>query len=201
MNPRCLTAGVLSVLLLASLPAKGKDVNQVVVTVCSNCHGVDGNSIHPRYPNLAGQAKEYLTAQIKAFRDKSRKDPDAHAFMWEISRLVDDEQIVKLADYFSAQKPARGKPGDPQLAAKGKVIHERGVPSKNVPACAWCHRLDAQGTTVIPRLAGQHAEYLGAQIKEFHLASRPGLAVTMKAVVERLSDEEAKQVAAYLQGL
>ncbi len=201
MNPMLLTAGVLSVLLLASLQAKGQDVKQVVVTICSNCHGVDGNSIHPRYPNLAGQAKEYLIDQLKAFRDKSRKDPDAHAFMWGIAQLIDAEQAVKLADYFSAQKPARGQPGDPQLAAQGKVIFERGVPSKKVPACAWCHREDAQGTAVIPRLAGQHAEYLEAQMKEFHLGSRPNLAMTMKAVVERLSDEEAKQVAAYIQGM
>jgi cytochrome c553 len=196
-----LLAGVLSAISLASAHAQGQDVNQVVATVCSKCHGMDGSSISPRYPNLAGQAKEYLLAQLKAFRDKSRKDPDAHAFMWGIGELMNDELAVKLADYFSAQKPTRGKPGDPQLAAKGKVIHERGIQSKNVPACAWCHGRNAEGTTVIPRLAGQHAEYLATQIKLFHLNYRPGLSVTMKAVTQRLSDEEAEQVAAYLQGL
>jgi len=173
----------------------------MVVAVCSNCHGVDGNSIHPRYPNVAGQAREYLLAQLKAFRDKSRKDPDAHAFVWGVSAQLTDGQVVKLAEYFSAQKPAPGKPGDAQLAAKGKVIYESGIKSKNVPACAFCHGITAHGTAVIPRLAGQHAEYLRSQIKVFHLDYRPGLAVTMKAVVERLTEEEAAQVAEYLQGL
>jgi len=201
MKSMRLIAGVLAALSLASVHAQGEDVNQMVVTVCSKCHGMDGNAVSPLYPKLAGQHKEYLLAQMKAFRDRSRKDPDAHTSMWGISRLLDDELSVKLADYFSRQEPTRGTPGDPQLAAKGKVIYERGVESKKIPACAFCHGQQAQGIAVFPRLAGQHAQYLVAQLKVFHTDDRPNLAVTMKAVVERLSEEEAEQVAAYLQGL
>lgn len=173
----------------------------MVVTVCSKCHGMDGNSSSPRYPKLAGQHKVYLLAQLKAFRDQSRKDPDAHAYMWGISRLLDDAMAGKLADYFSAQKPTRGTPGDAQLAAKGKDIYEGGIKSKNVPACVFCHARQGVGIAVFPRLAGQHAQYLVTQIKVFHTDDRPNLALAMKAVVEMLSDEEAEQVAAYLQGL
>lgn len=198
---RSIIAGVFAALSLASVHAQGEDVNQMVVTVCSKCHGMDGNSTSPMFPKLAGQHKEYLLAQLKAFRDQSRKDPDAHAYMWGISRLLDDEMTVKLVDYFSAQKPTRGTPGDAQLAAKGKVIYERGIERKKVPACAFCHGQQAQGIAVFPRLAGQHAQYLVRQIKVFHTDDRPNLAVTMKAVVQRLSDEEAEEVAAYLQGL
>jgi cytochrome c553 len=195
-----LIAGFLSAISLASAHAQQQDVRQKVITVCAKCHGVDGNSVQTKYPKLAGQAKEYLLAQLKAFREKSRKDPDTH-FMEGMGELLNDGLALELAEFFSAQKPARGKPGDAQLAAKGKLIYERGVTSKNVPACAFCHAHQAQGTNVIPRLAGQHAEYLVAQLKGSHLSYRPGLAVTMKAVVEKLSDEEAEQVAAYLQGL
>jgi cytochrome c553 len=162
---------------------------------------MDGNAISPIFPKLAGQHKEYLLAQLKAFRDQSRKDPDAHAYMWGISRLLDDEMAVKLADYFSAQKPTRGTPGDEQRSAKGKLIYERGIESKKLPACAFCHGQQAQGIAVFPRLAGQHAQYLVAQIKVFHTDDRPNIARAMKAVVERLSEEEAEEVAAYLQGL
>ena len=196
-----LIALVLAALSLASVHAQGQDVNQMVVAVCSKCHGMDGNSISPSYPKLAGQLKVYLLAQLKAFRDRSRKDPDAHTDMWRISQLLNDEIVVKLADYFSAQKPTRGAPGDAQMVAKGKDVYEGGVKSKNIPACVLCHAREGQGIAVFPRLAGQHAQYLVAQIKVFHTDDRPNLAAIMRPVVERLSDEEVEQVAAYLQGL
>ncbi len=201
MKSARLIAGILAALWLAPVHAQGNDAKQMVVTVCSKCHGTDGNSSSPAIPKLAGQHKEYFVAQVKAFRDQSRKDPDAHTDMWTISARLDDAMVAKLADYYASQNPARGTPGDAQLAAKGKVIYERGIQSKSVPACVFCHGQQGQGIAVFPRLAGQHAEYLVKQIKVFHTDDRPNLAVTMKSVVERLSDEEAKQVAAYLQGL
>jgi cytochrome c553 len=181
--------------------AQGQDVKQIVATKCSACHGMDGNSASPKYPNLAGQQKEYFVAQVKAFRNKTRMDPDAHTDMWAVGATLDDAMAMKLAEYFASQKPAPGKAGDPQLAAKGKVIYERGIASKNVPACVFCHGQNGQGISMFPRLAGQHGEYLIKQIKVFHTDNRPNLAKMMKSVVAHLSDEEAAQVAAYLQGL
>ncbi len=195
-----MTAIVLTI-ALGPVPAQAQDVKQIVASKCSACHGVDGNSTSPKYPKLAGQQKEYFVAQVKAFRDKTRKDADAHTDMWAISATLDDATAVKLAEYFASQKPAPGAPGDPQLAAKGKVIYERGIASKSVPACVFCHGQDGQGIAMFPRLAGQHAGYLVKQIKVFHTDDRPNLAKLMKSVVGQLSDEEAAQVAAYLQGL
>ena len=196
-----LIVGAFVALWLAPGHAQAQDVNQIVEKVCSKCHEMDGNSASPKYPKLAGQRKEYLLNQLNAFRDHSRKDADAHEHMWEVARSLNDESTVKLADYFSAQKPKRGTPGDPQLAAKGKAIFEFGVKTKNVPQCVLCHTKTAEGLGVFPRLAGQHAQYLVKQIKVFHTDDRPKYGVTMKAVVDRLSDAEAEQVAAYLQGL
>ncbi len=196
-----LLAPVFAFLSLASVHALGQDVKQLVATNCAKCHGLDGNPESPKYPKLAGQHKPYLLGQLKAFRDHSRKDPDAHSSMWEVSRQLNDDLDAKLAAYFSTQKPARGTPGDPKLAAKGKEIYERGIRSKNVPGCVLCHGRDGQGMSVFPRLAGQDAQYLLTQLKVFHTDDRPNLAVTMKPVVEKLSEHEAMQVAAYLQGL
>ena len=42
------------------------------VHVCSSCHGSEGRSISPTFPRLAGQQKDYLVAQLQAFRDKTR---------------------------------------------------------------------------------------------------------------------------------
>lgn len=201
MRSMRLIAGVLSALALPAAYAQEQDAKQLVVNVCSKCHGIDGNSTSPNYPKLAGQHKEYFVAQVKAFRDKSRKNPDAHADMWKVIAELNDEMAMRLAEYFFAQKPARGAPGDPQLAAKGKVIYERGIKSRNVPACVFCHGQNGQGISVFPRLAGQHAQYLVKQIKVFHTDDRPNLSKVMKSVVDQLSDEEAQQVAVYLQGL
>ncbi len=201
MKPLQLLAPVFAILAFASAQAFGQDVKQVVTTTCAKCHGVDGNPVSPKYPKLAGQHKMYLVAQLKAFRDHSRKDPDAHTSMWEVSSKLNEELDAKLAEYFAAQKPTRGPEGEPQLAAKGKEIYERGVKNKNVPGCVLCHGRDGQGYAVFPRLAGQDARYLMSQLRVFHTDDRPNLAVTMKAVVDKLSDEEARQVATYLQGL
>jgi cytochrome c553 len=196
-----LIAGVLAALSFASAHAQQKDAKQMVVAVCSNCHGMDGNAISPVFPKLAGQHKEYLLAQLKAFHDQTRKEADAHAYMWGLARLLSDDMMAKLAEYFSLQKPTRGEAGNPQLAAKGKAIYERGIESKQVPPCATCHGPGAQGNQIFPRLAGQHPQYLVKQIKVFHSDDRPNNAVMMKAIVQGLSDEEADAVAAYLQGL
>src|SRR5450432_3754162 len=50
--------------------------------VCSSCHGPEGRSLNPTFPNLAAQQEGYLTVQLKAFRDKTRADPHAHTYMW-----------------------------------------------------------------------------------------------------------------------
>ena len=196
-----LIAGVLAALSLTCAHAQEKDAKQLVTEVCAKCHGMDGNSTSPTFPKLAGQHKQYLLSQLQAFRDQSRKDADAHTYMWEVARKMDDKAGPKLAEYFSAQKPARGTPGDAQLAAKGKVIYEQGIESKKVPACVFCHARNGVGVAIFPRLAGQHPQYLVKQIKVFHSDDRPNFGRIMRAVVDRLSDEEAEQVAAYLQGL
>ena len=197
----CLMTGIIWAISFSFAHAQGQNVKQIAATKCAACHGLDGNSTSPKYPNLAGQQKEYFVAQVKAFRNKTRTDPDAHAEMWAVGATLDDATALKLAEYFASQKPAPRKPRDRQLAAKGKVIYERGISSKNVPACVFCHGQNGQGISMFPRLAGQHAEYLVKQIRVFHTDSRPNLATLMKSVVEQLSEEEAAQVAVYLQGL
>ncbi len=197
---RVLTA-VMTGLMLTGAQAQEQDVKKMVVDVCSNCHGVDGNATSPIFPKLAGQHKEYLLAQLKAFHDRTRKEADAHAYMWGLTRMLDNAMMEKLAAYFAAQKPTHGTAGDPQLAAKGRQIFENGIDGEQVPPCAQCHGKDAQGNQIFPRLAGQHHDYLVKQIRVFHSDDRPNNAVMMQAVVKGLTDQEADAVATYLQGL
>src|SRR6516164_4411449 len=70
-------------------PATPQQV-QGTVHVCSSCHGLNGNSISPTFPRLAGQRAEYLETQLKAFRDKTRADPHAHTYMWGMAAHLSD---------------------------------------------------------------------------------------------------------------
>ena len=78
-----------------SAVADSADVSSVVQT-CGTCHGVNGRSVSPTFPNLAAQSAPYIEAQLKAFKDQSRGDPDAQAYMWGMSAQLSDSAIAEL---------------------------------------------------------------------------------------------------------
>ncbi len=63
------------------------------VHVCSSCHGPKGRSISSTFPRLAGQQKDYIEAQLKAFRDHTRADPHAKTYMWGMAARLSDPTI------------------------------------------------------------------------------------------------------------
>jgi cytochrome c553 len=188
-----------AVMALCSSAALAEDhVPKIVETLCSVCHGPEGNSISPNFPRLAGQQAAYTEAQLKAFKNHTRSDPDARDYMWGWAAQLDDAAIKDVANYYAAQKPMPGEIGYPPLMARGKQIYQNGIPSQGVPPCASCHGANAEGAGFIPRLAGQHASYLVKQLKVFHSEMRPA-AVAMRGIVKGLRDEDVEALAAYLQ--
>lgn len=168
--------------------------------VCSNCHGIDGNSVSPNFPRLAGQPKAYLIAQLENFRSHRRSDPPGYEYMWGLTRSLTDEQIEGLAEYFSAQTAKRNTAIDAALLPLGKQVFEQGVPAKETPPCVACHGPMGQGLGSFPRLAYQHVDYLVKQLHVFQeTEGRPG--TPMKQVTHQMSDDEIKAEAAYLQAL
>ena len=166
--------------------------------VCSLCHGIDGNSVSPIFPRLAGQLPEYLAAQLGNFRSHQRSDPPGYEYMWGLTRNLTDAQIAGLAEYFASQKPIANAAADVQQMAAGKVIFENGVPEKEAAPCMACHGPSAQGMATFPRLAGQHQDYLVKQLHVFQeTEGRPG--TPMKQITHLLSDQEMEAVASYLQ--
>ena len=166
------------------------------VHVCSSCHGLTGRSESPTFPRLAGQQKDYLVVQLKAFRDHTRADPHAHTYMWGMAAKLTDPVIDGLAAYFSAQTPAQGSPGDAADMAAGQKIFAAGIPDKDVPACMACHGDKGQGNEAIPRIAGQHEAYLEGQLSAF--ASNARANEIMHENSKNLTAEQARQVATYL---
>ena len=172
---------------------------KMAVQVCSNCHGSGGNSTSPIFPKLAGQQELYLVAQIKAFRAKTRSDPEAHDYMWGMATPLDDRLVTGLAEYYAKQTPSPGKAGDAALIAQGKEIYSKGDMAHNILACAGCHGATAEGVAVFPRLAGQHAAYIIRQIRVIQKQLRN--APVMHGVVKNLSEDQTRAVAEYLQSL
>src|SRR5664280_2657106 len=164
--------------------------------VCSACHGPEGHSVSPVFPNLAGQQPAYIILQLEAFRGHVRGDPNAQAYMWGMASQLGDDTIKALADYYAAQKPVPMKALDPALMADGERIYTQGIPTQSVPACASCHGAKAEGAGAFPRLEGQHVDYLVAQLLGFQSGVRSNAPI-MLAVVRTLSHEQMKAAATY----
>lgn len=182
---------------LGALAAENDVAARLTHDVCSKCHGPNGISQSPMFPSLAGQQPAYIEKQLRDFRDRSRGDPHAQAYMWGIAGPLTDDQIKALAQYYVTKTPVKGPlPSHPALAARGKEIFHNGIPDRNVPVCAGCHGEHAEGQEAFPRLAGQHFDYLYRQLRDFRSQLRVN--ETMHANVMNLSDEDAAAVSEYL---
>ena len=187
-------SGMVSLSVLAEEPAAKLDRQQ-----CALCHGLGGNTTSAQFPRLAGEPAIYFTNQMRAFRDKTRADQNAQRFMWGTASRLTDEQIEQLASYYEAQPPAHaGKITDKVKYDQGMSLFTSGDESRGIPACAACHGDKAQGNATMPRLAGQHEEYLKKQLKVFYGNERPA-AVAMHEIVKTLSDKDIEALAQYLQ--
>jgi cytochrome c553 len=205
------TVASLSVGLLIAGIAHGADVNTATMTdaqmavlqktieTCSACHGLNGRSVSPTFPNLAAQTAPYIELQLHAFKDQTRADPDAQAYMWGMASQLNDASISGLAAYFSKQSAAEGKSGNATLVAQGKQIFVEGVPGRQIPACASCHGAQARGNGPIPRLAGQHAPYLLKQLLVIQSVLRT--APVMHGVIKDLTRDQMQAVVAYLESV
>lgn len=70
---------------------------------CTACHGPNGQSNNPMWPNLAGQKKDYLIKQLNDFRSGARKDP----LMTPMAQTIKESDIADLAQFFSSVSAAK----------------------------------------------------------------------------------------------
>lgn len=175
----------------------------LVSFACSKCHGASGNgiSISPLFPILAGQNPIYIQEQLKLLRQRFRSDPHARAFMWGISRALTDQQIESVAVYFGALPAVTGRPSsNPALAAKGKELYENGAPEPNrVIKCIECHGEVGAGTNNVPRLAGQHRDYIALQLHYYHNQLR--INKLMNRNVKNITEDQIAAVTEYISTL
>ena len=195
-------AGVLLGLMLgvaapASRAADAARAEEIVQGKCFICHGVAGESSSPVFPRLAGQNAAYVAQQLADYQSGRRKSSTMQPMVEDLSPA----DMKALGEWF-ASRPTQGHPvADSELASVGRFIYTRGNPYAGVAACATCHGADAHGSTTLPRLAGQHAQYTENQIKLFNKRERTNDNAVMHAIASKLSELEVKAVAAYLSGL
>ncbi|MBL8372155.1 MAG: cytochrome c4 [Burkholderiaceae bacterium] len=178
--------------------AQGNNVASVIArNQCAVCHGEQGESTNAQFPQLAGQNAQYLRKQLEDFRAGTRKYDAMNA----IARELTDAQIQALGAYYEVQKPAQHPSDDALLVGVGRYIYERGNIYTKVPACVSCHSASGQGSARLPRLAGQHPQYVENQLRRFHAKERRNDSGAMAFVTEGLSELELRAVAAYVGGM
>lgn len=166
-------------------------------SVCAACHGADGNSAVPANPKLAQQHAEYVVKQLQDFKAGKRTSPIMQGFASQLS----DADMKNIASWVHAQK---GKPGfarDKDLVTLGERIYRGGIADRQVAACAGCHSPNGVGVpSQYPRLSGQHADYVAAQLVAFRDGVRKN-SVQMTGVAAKMNDREIRAVADYIAGL
>ncbi len=163
---------------------------KLATTICASCHGAEGKSITPAFPNLAGQHADFMVDSINAFKAGARKSD----MMSGIAATLSDADARNVAAYFSrANCTVTG--GDKAKAELGKAK------AANCAACHGAKGLRGNGAPGIsggpmwPNLAGQNAEYLANALKMFQDGTRNHAVMTTLA--KALTAEDIDQLAAY----
>jgi cytochrome c553 len=165
--------------------------------MCAACHGADGNAGSPEYPKLAGQHPEYLAKQLTEFKSGKR----ANAIMSGMAAALSDEDMKNVAAWLSSQKAKQGFAKEKDTVALGERIYRGGIADRQIAACAGCHSPNGAGIPAqYPRLSGQHAAYVAAQLSAFRGGVRNNN-LQMSQVAAKLNDREIQAVSDYIAGL
>lgn len=194
--------GLSLLVTLPALAAGNADAGQDKAAVCAACHGMDGNSVVPNWPKIAGQHASYLERQLVLIKGGERPVPE----MAGIAMGLSEQDMADLAAYYSSQTASAGLT-DEALRANGELLYRSGNAATDVPACMGCHGPAGEGNPLsgYPRLAGQHAVYSEKMLTGFRAGTTWGTddssSKIMTDIAHRLTDAEIKAVASYIQGL
>src|SRR5262245_9736809 len=155
------------------------------------CHGPTGHPTDPQFPILAGQTARYIYLQLRDFQEGRRKAPVMEPFVTKLTR----NDMLDLAAFFAAQR----------LRSPDFKVNEararRGKAKSVEVLCTMCHLGGFLGQNEIPRVAGQHYQYIVKQLQDFKARRRDNDAGNMTAVSRTLSDRDIEDLGHYLAGL
>ncbi len=167
--------------------------------VCAACHGANGNSVNPEWPSLAGLGQDYIAAQLANFKEGKRANP----IMMPNAMALSADDMADLAAYFSSQRNT-GLEADPAYWQAGQKLFRAGDNARGIPACMACHGPAGRGNEAakFPALSGQHAVYTIKQLQDYASGARlTGPNNIMQTISKKLSADDMRNVASYLQGI
>jgi len=210
---RIAAAAALS-LSLASLPSLAQQAGDAAAgatkaATCTACHGLNGNSVNPEWPSIAGQNAAYAREQIAAIRSGKRPNP----LMQPIVQALTDQDIADLAAHFAQQTPT-GLEADPSYWKAGEKLYRGGDGARGIPACMACHGPVGRGNPAAgyPAVQAQHSVYTVKQLENYATDARYAKdangktqsgpnALMMNLIASRLSAEDRRNLASYIQGM
>ena len=189
-----------SVMANESQPAAKADVAKgeaISNGVCVSCHTNDGSRGSPANPILQGQHPEYLAKQLSEFKAGKR----VNAIMKGFATTLSEEDMKNVAAYYAGKNAKPGFAKNKDLATLGEKIYRGGIADRNIPACSGCHSPSGAGMPAqYPRLAGQHGDYIQAQLTAYRGGVRNNN-IQMTGVAAKLNDREIQAVSDYIAGL
>lgn len=172
-----------------SLPP-GASYAQRFAALCAACHGTNGRMEVPLTPVLAGQPSLYVITQLFLFREGRRSNEP----MTAVARTLTDDDLRGFSELIGTLPPVPplppATPPDPIRMARGQALAEQ-------HKCFFCHGADLGGGEQVPRIGGQHEEYLRLSLRGFHSDSRPGYTQAMTAAVSQIPVEDLDILAYY----
>jgi cytochrome c553 len=157
---------------------------------CAACHGANGRNELPLTPVLAGQPSLYAITQLFLFRE-GRRNNEA---MTAVAKTLSDDDLRGFSDFIGTlapvPAPSSSAPADGERMAKGRALAEQ-------HKCVFCHGPNLAGGQQVPRIAGQHEEYLKASLRGFRSGTRPGYTQAMTAAVSQIPVEDLDTLAYY----
>lgn len=184
---------------VAADPVAGK----AKAATCAVCHGAEGVSSNPQWPNLAGQQEAYLLEQLLAFQ-KGAKGPRNSSTMTSIVATMTPADLADIAAYYASLPIPHSGTTRQSLYDQGKMLYRYGDASRGIPACMACHGPDGRGNSPgkIPEVAGQNDQYI---MKELQLYANGGRSTDpnqiMHDIAKRMNDKDMAAVASYMAGL
>lgn len=190
MNKLALIFTMALTLVVAQSFAADITKGKTKTAACVSCHGVDGNTIVPTFPKLAGQSESYLLKQLKDFKSGDRAD----AVMNGIAMPLIEKDMADMSAYYAAQKVSKGTAIQGANLELGEKIYRGGNKEIGVTACIACHGPAGKGipSAGFPALAAQHSVYTVKQLKAFRQHSINAQIGTVKP--SRTNDYEGMMI-------
>ena len=174
------------------------EAGKAASATCVACHGADGNSISDQFPKLAGQVPGYIAAQLAKYKSGQRSNPVMAGMVAPLSA----EDMANLDAYYASLEGSQGAitPDQEATALAGGKIYRGGYQPYNIPACMGCHGPSGLGIPpAFPRLSGQYAAYIEAQLLAFKSGDLKN--PIMNPIAFPLSAQQIKELALYISAL